>query len=366
MSNSIPAASANGENLLRYDVFISHASEDKAAFVRPLAQALIGLGLKIWCDEATLQIGDSLSSKIDEGLACSRFGVVVLSPSFFAKQWPRRELEGLVAREVRGKKIILPVRHELTTDQLLDFSPTLADKLAVLSEHGVSAVAAAILEVVRPRTATTPPSSSIVASDKNRAGIPADDLVFYNEQVAIIIEAFGFKLWEDLVGPMSRTPPIWLGNYADEMEAAIRALRRQAWPKTVPALEAAIANLCNCGEATFNILLEHMRYDEEKYIGRAFYKDMGFNPKYDRDARLFEAWIRAYDNSLSVFVKAMNWLSDVIRENLERTFFRKEGYFVLDLDQGPPKYTPAEIESILEGRGSLPKKKKSFRMWPFV
>ena len=53
---------------MRWDAFVSHASEDKEAFVRPLAVALRTLGLEIWFDEFTLVPGMSLSRSIDKGL----------------------------------------------------------------------------------------------------------------------------------------------------------------------------------------------------------------------------------------------------------------------------------------------------------
>ena len=77
----------------RNTIFISHASEDKRTFVRPLAHALKGRGLQIWYDEFSLKLGDSLRRSIDRGLAECSAGVVVLSPSFFAKEWPQRELD---------------------------------------------------------------------------------------------------------------------------------------------------------------------------------------------------------------------------------------------------------------------------------
>ena len=57
-----------------WDVFVSHASEDKDAFVRPLAAALQSLGVSIWYDEFSLRVGDSLSRSIDKGIAGSRLG----------------------------------------------------------------------------------------------------------------------------------------------------------------------------------------------------------------------------------------------------------------------------------------------------
>lgn len=114
-----------------FDFFISHASEDKESFVRPLAESLIQNGMKVWYDEFQLQIGDSLRKKIDEGLKFSKYGIVVLSRDFFNKNWPEYELNGLVAREMNGIKVILPIWHNVTRDEVLSFSPTLADKVAL-------------------------------------------------------------------------------------------------------------------------------------------------------------------------------------------------------------------------------------------
>jgi len=75
---------------MQYDVFISHASEDKESVARPLAKALQQLDLRVWLDEVEITIGDSLRRTIDKGLATSTFGVVVLSPAFFEKEWPQR------------------------------------------------------------------------------------------------------------------------------------------------------------------------------------------------------------------------------------------------------------------------------------
>jgi TIR domain len=77
--------------------------------VRPLAERLRSSGLRVWYDEFTLTVGDRLRQSIDHGLAISRFGIVVISPNFLNKNWPQNELDGLVARETNGVKVILPV-----------------------------------------------------------------------------------------------------------------------------------------------------------------------------------------------------------------------------------------------------------------
>lgn len=134
----------------RYDLFLSHASEDKDPIVRPLYAALTAKGVSVWFDEATLELGDSLRRKIDEGLSRCRYGVVILSPRFLNKQWPQRELDGLVARETAsGEKAILPVWYDLDDKMLLQYSPTLAERLAARSEEGIGVVVEKILRVLR-------------------------------------------------------------------------------------------------------------------------------------------------------------------------------------------------------------------------
>lgn len=121
-----------------HDVFLSHASEDKDAVARPLYQALTAAGISVWFDEAVLELGDSLRRKIDAGLARCRYGIVILSPRFFEKHWPQRELDGLVAKETAsGDKAILPIWHDLQLEDVIRYSPTLADRLAGRSEEGL-------------------------------------------------------------------------------------------------------------------------------------------------------------------------------------------------------------------------------------
>jgi len=149
-----------------WDLFICHASEDKEDIARPLAEALAAQGLKVWYDEFTLTLGDSLSRSIDHGLANSRFGVVILSPAFFNKEWPKRELDGLTAKEISSGKTILPIWHNVDREYVLGYSPVLADKLAVSTSEGLDRVVTEIQKAVSKdeslkgalREHVTPPS----------------------------------------------------------------------------------------------------------------------------------------------------------------------------------------------------------------
>ena len=92
---------------------------------------------------------------IDRGLARSRFGVVVISPHFLDKEWPQRELDGLAAREVDGTKVILPVWHNITAEQIRDRSPMLADRIATLSSSGIDRVVDDLARAIAAGTTTT-------------------------------------------------------------------------------------------------------------------------------------------------------------------------------------------------------------------
>lgn len=148
-----------------HDVFICHASEDKDAVARPLAEALLAAGLTIWFDEYSLSLGDSLRRTIDQGLATSRFGIVILSPAFFTKQWPAYELDGLVQREMGGVKVILPIWHDISREAILGHSPSLADRVAAKSSQPMPEIVRAISRVVYGSTSSIPDNPSAKNAD---------------------------------------------------------------------------------------------------------------------------------------------------------------------------------------------------------
>lgn len=133
-----------------FDAFISHASEDKAGCVEPLAKALKGYGLKVWYDRFTLKAGDSLHDSIENGLARSRYGVVILSRKFLSKRWPREELNGLFARNLEARKVILPVWHNISSARIRAVLPMIADKFALRTSDGIEHVARSLVEIIRP------------------------------------------------------------------------------------------------------------------------------------------------------------------------------------------------------------------------
>jgi hypothetical protein len=136
---------------MAHDVFICHASEDKEAVARPLAGALRDHNVDVWYDEFSLTVGDSLREAIDRGLTSCRYAIVIISPDFFTKPWANRELNGIVARETaRGERLILPLWHNVGVEEVLKFSPPLADIRAVSSSIGIDKVASVLLQIIHP------------------------------------------------------------------------------------------------------------------------------------------------------------------------------------------------------------------------
>lgn len=172
-----------------FDAFICHASEDKDEFVRPLAERLQSQHLEIWYDEFTLDVGDGLRRAIDRGLASSQFAIVVLSPAFFGKNWPQRELDGLVAREIaEDRRLVLPIWHGITRTEIARISPMLADVVAIDSAAGLDEVSNRLLRRLRPE------QSPLIAA--------RDELIRRGIQPPVISDEW----WLDMVEASNRVP----------------------------------------------------------------------------------------------------------------------------------------------------------------
>lgn len=145
--NDLPSAAPGPRTV---DAFISHAGEDKSDVARPLSEVLKARGFSIWLDETELIVGHSLYASIDDGLRRCRFGVVIISPHFFAKQWPPNELHALAALGAsEGRNKILPVWHDVDRDCVARFSPLLVDLWAANTREGIDKVADDITRALR-------------------------------------------------------------------------------------------------------------------------------------------------------------------------------------------------------------------------
>jgi hypothetical protein len=170
----------------------------------PLADRLQQLGLRVWFDEITLTVGDSLRQSIDRGLAKSWFGVVVISPNFLQKDWPQKELNGLAACEINGRKVILPVWHNLGADEIRRYSPMLADRVAAVSSKGLDHVVSQLMEAIHNNKDAGP---QIAAGVPRQVASPPQVLQIEAGESGPFFTTTGSGLWD-----IKRTFNIKLSN----------------------------------------------------------------------------------------------------------------------------------------------------------
>lgn len=177
----------------QWDVFLSHASEDKATVALPLTESLRRAGVRVWLDQFQIELGDSVRQKIDQGLANSRFGVVILSEIFLKKYWTGSELDALWELNV-----VLPVWFGIDKKMLMKYSPLLAGKAGISTELGIDVVAQTIAaRVFKPQDNSDEDSSQIARDFAILLAKPAtvDELVgFVSDHPKLLARALGTYL----------------------------------------------------------------------------------------------------------------------------------------------------------------------------
>lgn len=130
-----------------YDVFISHASEDKVPFVETLVDELLQRGVKVWYDRHVLTWGRSIRQNIDAGLRHSKFAIIVLSEHYIQKYWTQKEFNALFSLGSKLGDFILPIWHNITPERANEFSPMLSDSIALKSaEYTIAEIADLFVE----------------------------------------------------------------------------------------------------------------------------------------------------------------------------------------------------------------------------
>lgn len=142
------------ERLVRPYAFICHDTRDKEKIARPLAQRLRKVVGPVWYDEYSLEVGDSLRESIEDGLKRSDRCVLILSRAFLENTgWAKREFDSIYTREIVEKKnVILPIWVDVCGKDLYEYSPILADRVAVLWSAGLDEVVNKLSSTLRAAT----------------------------------------------------------------------------------------------------------------------------------------------------------------------------------------------------------------------
>lgn len=130
--------------------FISHDSRDKESVASPLALQLQKFVCPVWYDEYSLKIGGSLREQIEKGLKECRKCILILTPNYLSNEgWGKKEFDSIFTRElIENRKVILPVWHGVSKKEIYEYSPALADRVAVNWAEGVEKVASKLKHAV--------------------------------------------------------------------------------------------------------------------------------------------------------------------------------------------------------------------------
>lgn len=175
-----------------YDVFLSHAVEDRA-IATELWEKLKEKGLEVWYSGKELKVGDALTEAIHQNLELSRFGVIVLSPTYLSKIWTLNEFFFLQKREEMGLKTLLPVLYNITPAELAAIFPPMANIFAVQADRGIDDGVEKILkEIKRLRDIDKEQSSLANRLARNKKVIVSAILAFI---LAIIAATFTVQVF---------------------------------------------------------------------------------------------------------------------------------------------------------------------------
>lgn len=130
------------------DVFLCHAWDDRKEAAKELHDSLESKGVTIWFSEKDVALGAPLLREIDKGLANSRVGIVLVTPSFIKRIKGEgiadKELSALLARD-----LLVPIVHDTTFDNLRDVSPLLGSRSGLSTiEDSIDTIASKLAELV--------------------------------------------------------------------------------------------------------------------------------------------------------------------------------------------------------------------------
>ena len=123
------------EHNKNFHCFVSHRGVDKPDFVIPLVDRLEKLGFAVWCDSNNIDLGDHIDEAIDNGLMHSRYIIIIVSPSYIEGYWTKMEYRtALQVESCAGHEVLIPVWHNVSYQDVMQFSPILASRLAIKAD----------------------------------------------------------------------------------------------------------------------------------------------------------------------------------------------------------------------------------------
>jgi hypothetical protein len=223
----------------KWDCFISYASNDRENVSSLLANELQANGLRVWFDQFEIKPGMQLLRSINEGLANSKFGIVILSHNFFAKEWTQRELAGLYSLSIQegDSPFIIPIWYNIGVDEIRKQYPLLCDIVSIPWEVGLENVVLRLMAIIQPEKYQDPDREYVKILSETRKALDQDSFI---ERILTLKNTFSLQ-------GIARALEAILLNAERSSETRIRALETIY---TLHAEKPAVVNQVLAGSDT--------------------------------------------------------------------------------------------------------------------
>lgn len=309
----------------QYDCFISHASEDKDDFVRPLVNALQNVGLNVWYDELSIKAGNSIRESIEKGLLTSEAAIVVLSPNFFIKPWTKNELSALTnIKNARGKDCIIPIWYNVSKEDVLKNVPLLADICAINNTKDFSEISKNILDIVNALKNDTGDINNEIIALNNRE----EKKKQYLENIIFpwckLVDIENWDVWTSHL--MSSGQPHISEQMLNSLDKTIEWLMTRIWCEDFSELNNAFYNFHRVLKDFYDLFIKRARNEYGDFYFHKFYKN---EVDYGKSLMQYEYEVYLIEDLILELTRAANYICDKIREILMPEFMLDKGYLLI-------------------------------------
>lgn len=195
-------------------VFVSYAGEDRE-IAKAVARDLTAMGIPTFYDRDSLALGDSVVDRIHEAMSVADYGVLIVSPDFLSKNWPRHETRQLVQDYIEGRTRLLPIWHDVSMEEVREHQPALSGIWAANTDEGLRSVVRALAAQM-----TEAATVAVVPTYQQ----PVERFLAGTGELTQGIEGPAFTMWEALVHMDGEEFPIFVdGRMLERGDLLVRA-----------------------------------------------------------------------------------------------------------------------------------------------
>lgn len=158
-----------------------------------------------------------------------------------------------------------------------------------------------------------------------------------------------WKSWtRSTLGPF----PFWPVDMPSKIYEFSQIVYAAIWPARFDDLRRSMQTFSTTLHDAAETFMRHSKISRTMYVTDPFYKSGGWNPNYDEDLQTFKMWVYDCHRKIRTATKAANWFADIVRRDVNPSFFAKSGKFIIffndDLSEfgEMPEFSEAEKVSL--------------------